>query len=111
MEFTLGEFGPIACFGINKKMAIETYYNIRPSLMMSSVTGFNISNDLEDKGGVGLSHVFGCAFRYSFLSAGIEYVYGHIPDLDYVDQYGYFGGPRLNNSCFRVILGMLFHRY
>jgi len=78
---------------------------LRPTFLLSSVFEKDYIDESENVGGLGFSNVFGCAFRTHFFSVGAEYVYGEIPDTKSLNQYGYFGGPRVNDTYFRLIIG------
>ena len=112
LDITFGEFGPICTFAINKMLGFDTYYNLRPTFLLTRASqeyyyyddGYNY---YDQEIGLGFGHLFGFAFRFHVLSVGLEYVLGNLPNLDYIDQYGYFGGPRLSDSSFRLIVGVV----
>ena len=105
LEFSAIGFGPIGVFAIKDNSAVDIYYNLRPTFILSSIFEKDYLDEAENEAGIGFSNVFGCAFRFHFFSAGIEFVYGELPDTDLIDQYGYFGGPRINDTYFRLIIG------
>jgi hypothetical protein len=105
LELSVVGVGPIGVFAIGDHSAVDIYYNLRPVIITTSVFEKEYLEDAENETGVGFSNLFGCAFRTHFFSAGIEFVYGKLPDTDQMDQYGYFGGSRVNDTYFRLIIG------
>jgi hypothetical protein len=115
-DFSLLEMGPLFIFAINKKIAFDVYYTARPQFLISTTFDYDYYYDYTyyddysspylEALGLGIGHNTGFTFRYYVLSIGIEYIFGSIPDLDYVDQYGFSDGPKIGNSCVRLIVGV-----
>lgn len=85
IDLTLIEFGPIGTFAITPDMAIDAYYNLRPTELISimhtaeNATYFNDPTSNTDVyTGFGASHAVGAAFRWKVLNVGVEYVLGSV---------------------------------
>ena len=74
LELALLEIGPGFTYAINGDVAIDAYYNLRPTIM-SSVTVDANTNGLG-AAGFGITHALGAALRYKALYFGAEYVMG-----------------------------------
>ena len=99
-EATLLELGPIGTYAINSTMAVDAYYNLRPTgLVSASIDEDNSLSD--DYYGSGFTHALGAAFRWKVLSVGIESVFGKIKDLDDPEI-------KLQANNFRFVIGVKF---
>jgi hypothetical protein len=97
------ELGPIGTVAFSDDIALDAYYNLRP-------TGFvhmwsYASEDPEGYSGAGISHAIGTAFRWKVLSVGLEYVIGNINCEDINSEYT---DQKLINNNFRLIIGAKF---
>lgn len=64
--------GPVGTYAITPNIAIDGYYNIRPTFVQANVSGTG------DQPGFGVSHLFGFAFRVGVSNIAIEYIFGEI---------------------------------
>lgn len=107
LDFTFLRLGPIGTFAISEDMAIDGYYNLRPT-----VFSYAIADEDEDSyaaAGAGISHTIGAAFRYNLLNVGIEYVLGGIK----VSQEDFNGinianNEKMSTNNFRLVIGIKF---
>ena len=109
VDFSAGAFGPLFIFAFNNKMCLDLYYNLRPTFMIATSVesgSLDYYKDYYEQLSMGFTNVFGCSYRFYVLSVGLEYLYGNLPDLDYIDERGYFDGPKLVNSCIRLVVGV-----
>lgn len=88
------EFGPLATYLLTEKIALDAYYNLRPT-GFSTVTLFTYpSGTSEDAtytwAGAGFTHAFATALRYKALNIGLEYVFGG------TNMDGAYSGPQEN---------------
>jgi hypothetical protein len=112
VDFSFLEFGPVATYAISNDIALDAYYNLRPTgfgsvLDYKSGTGTG-SDETFTYIGVGISNALGAALRYKVLNVGFEYVFGSIK------SDGTYSGPNditlesqknvINN--FRIVLGV-----
>jgi len=67
--------GPVGTFAITPNIAIDGYYNIRPTFVMATASG------IEQQPGFGLSHLVGFSFRVGVFSVGTDYIFGDIKSL------------------------------
>lgn len=67
--------GPVGTFAITPNVAIDGYYNIRPTFVMAKASG------IEDQPGFGVSHLVGFSFRVGVFSIGADYIFGDIKSL------------------------------
>ncbi|NJO90875.1 MAG: hypothetical protein HC831_19350 [Chloroflexia bacterium] len=74
LEIALLEVGPGFTYAINDDVALDAYYNLRPTIM-SSVT-VDADNNGLGAAGFGITHALGAAFRYKAFYFGGEYVMG-----------------------------------
>ncbi len=104
-DAALFELGPIGTYAINESMAIDGYYNLRPTfLVMASTEG-----DLMGYGGFGITHALGVAYRWKVLSVGVETVFGSVNSV-YVDEDDFHDDvqAKLKNNSTRFVLGVKF---
>ncbi|MDO9254112.1 MAG: hypothetical protein Q7U54_01270 [Bacteroidales bacterium] len=80
IDFSFLEVGPVGTFVLADNLALDAYYNLRPTVL-SSATVFTSSGE-EDFTyayvGVGVSHAIGAAVRYKIFNFGMEYTLGSI---------------------------------
>lgn len=114
-DVSLLEIGPIGSYALTNDIALDAYYNLRPtgfaSVELYTATSSNDDDVTYLYAGFGFTHALGAAFRYKALNIGLEYVIGGI------DSEGTYSGPGgdedlesqknvVNN--FRIILGVKF---
>jgi hypothetical protein len=73
------ELGPVGTYALTQDIALDAYYNLRPTAFASVML---ISDSGDDEtytySGFGFTHALGAAFRYRALNIGLEYVMGSI---------------------------------
>ena len=112
VEITFLSFGPIGTYAINDNVALDAYYNLRPTgfgsrLILKSPSGSS-GDETYYYYGFGISNALGVAFRYKALNIGLEYVFGSIK------SDGTYSGPndlklesqKIVNNNFRILLGV-----
>jgi len=112
VDISFIEIGPVGSVALSNDIALDAYYNLRPTGFGS---GFIWSGDTDDEdyvyAGFGFSHAIGTAFRYKALNIGLEYVFGSI---DSEGRYtGSEGEITLENQKnvvdnFRILIGFKF---
>lgn len=108
IDLSVLEFGPIGTFALSDQMAIDGYYNLRPTILMNIETWSNRYGDYSNTWeGVGLTHAVGAGFRWSVLSAGLEYVFGKVK-YDSETFNGVDENKVMKANSFRIILGVKF---
>jgi len=114
VDVTFLSFGPIGTYAISNNVALDAYYNLRPTgfgnrLVLKSPSGTS-GDQTYYYYGFGISNALGAAFRYKALNIGFEYVFGSIK------SDGSYSGPNevtlesqknINNN-FRILLGVKF---
>ena len=78
LDLTFIEIGPLGTYALSDDMAVDGYYNLRPTWFTSV-----LSDNTESFGysGFGFSHAIGAAFRYKIFNVGMEYVFGGINSI------------------------------
>jgi hypothetical protein len=74
------EIGPIGSYVLTKDIALDAYYNLRPT-GFASIIMYSSSFEGDETytfAGFGFTHALGAAFRYKALNIGLEYVMGSI---------------------------------
>ena len=72
VEATFLEFGPIGTYVLNSTMAVDAYYNLRPT-GLATVAFDEDGNILGDEVyGSGFTHALGAAFRWKVLSVALN---------------------------------------
>jgi len=100
VDATFLELGPIGTYAINSDMAVDAYYNLRPTGLATIAIDENSSIE-DDAYGSGFTHALGAAFRWKVLSVGIESVLGNIKDYDDSEI-------KLQANNFRFVIGVKF---
>ena len=79
-DFSFLELGPIGTYVLTKDVALDAYYNLRPTSFASIMvmTPSSGKDEIYTYAGLGLTHALGAAFRYKALNIGMEYVMGSI---------------------------------
>jgi hypothetical protein len=104
LDIALLEFGPLFTYAISDAMAIDAYYNLRPTAMS---TGYKFDDeDSEAFGGFGVTHGFGAGFRYSLLYAGVEYVMGSVKASQDSTDPKIWKDEKIVSDCFRIVIGI-----
>ena len=106
-DFSFVEFGPVGTYAITNDIAIDAYYNLRPTVFERVV--IPSSGDSYAYAGLGLSNALGAAFRYKVLNIGIEYVFGGV-NTNYLDSnsssLSTTDSQKLMTNSFRILLGV-----
>lgn len=115
-DFSAFELGPVATYALSDKMAVDGFYNLRPTVLASSDVKLNklISGDVGNSMvGYGFTHTIGAAFRWNVLSVGIETVFGNVNIseyelTDYEDEFEELdsGDKIINNKRIQIVLGI-----
>jgi len=73
------EIGPIGTYALTKDIALDGYYNLRPT-GFASIMMFTSSDEDETYTyvGFGFTHAIGAAIRYKALNIGLEFVMGSV---------------------------------
>lgn len=107
-DITILEVGPVFTFKIIDNLAVDGYYNLRPTGLATVVTSkFGDESDEEGYAGIGVSHAIGAAFRWNVLSVGAEYVLGGIKCSN-VDSESFDPTEKLMVNSIRFMLGVKF---
>jgi hypothetical protein len=77
METSMFELGPVATIAISQNIAIDGYYNLRPTAYLKMVSLAN-AEEPTVYFGYGFSHAIGGAIRWKAFNVGLEYVIGTI---------------------------------
>jgi hypothetical protein len=106
------EIGPIGTYALTKDIALDVYYNLRPT-GFASVMLISDSNDDETYtyAGFGFTHAIGAAFRYKALNIGLEFVMGSInSEGTYTGSYDDedLGSQKNIANNFRIMIGAKF---
>ncbi len=82
-EASLIELGPLLTVKLADKLALDGYYNLRPTLSSSAI--LNDSANGFTAAGFGFLHAVGAGIRYNVLYAGLELNLGNIKDASLFD--------------------------
>lgn len=111
--------GPVGSIGIGDHMAIDAYYQLRPTLLTSRLEhsefiyemydGFGMANSIV-KTSFGLASTIGIAFRYRILNMGFEYLLGGVKSIHNSGSiHPYMSeSPKLQTNSLRINLGLKF---
>jgi hypothetical protein len=112
MDLTFIEIGPMGTYALGNGMAIDGYYNLRPTLLTTAtvVSGTGSEDVTFAYAGFGFSHAIGAAFRVKVFNIGMEYVFGSI------NSVGTYTGPgeitlekqKNKTNSLRIMLGFKF---
>jgi hypothetical protein len=115
VDFSFLEIGPVGTYALTKDIALDAYYNLRPTGFSSAIVTSNSGGKSIDESmtyvGVGFTHALGAAFRYRALNLGLEYVMG---SLDSEGKYtGSSNDVTMDNqknvvNNFRIMIGAKF---
>lgn len=111
MEGSVLEFGPVGTFAINDILAIEGYYNLRPTYMVSYI--YENSDDYVLLRKFSFLHGFGFGLRVKFLYFGYEYTFGNLDGEisgggEYEDVDVLYGKQAMDASNSKLIIGFQF---
>ena len=114
-DFSLFELGPVGTYALTNDIALDAYYNLRPTGFATAMILTANSTEDDDLStvyvGFGLTHAVGAAFRYKALNIGLEYVMGG------ANCQGIYSGPDGDESLdsqknlvnnFRIMFGLKF---
>jgi hypothetical protein len=73
-DITILEFGPVYTVAINKNIAIDGYYHLRPTFFGRADNKAN--DDYLIYKGFNFTHAFGAAYRWKALNIALEYHLG-----------------------------------
>lgn len=102
------ELGPVGTYALNEAMALDAYYNLRPTVSTTVTNDFDVVTAFA---GSGFTHAIGAAFRWKVLSIGVESAFGEVTsDLYYEDgeQMDVGFSETTSNKRFRIIFGFKF---
>jgi hypothetical protein len=114
VDFSFCEIGPVGTYVLTKDIALDAYYNLRPTGFSSGMVWSPTSGDDDETyvyAGFGFTHALGAAFRYKALNIGLEYVMGGIK------SEGTYSGPDGDEDLesqkniannFRIMIGAKF---
>jgi hypothetical protein len=114
-DFSFLEIGPVGTKVLTNNIALDAYYNLRPTIFVSKITFPDLDITERDEhytyGGLGLTHAIGAAIRNKALYIGLEYVMGSIFNLG-TDQVPYggedLGSQKIRAENFRIMIGAKF---
>lgn len=106
LDVSFLEIGPVGTLALSDIMAIDAYYNLRPTVISSAYRMNN--SDSEGYGGFGFTHAFGAQFRFSLLVAGVEYVLGNAKVSQDSTDPEFFMDSKIKADCFRIFAGVKF---
>jgi hypothetical protein len=106
LDLGLLEFGPVFTYAIDDPMAIDLYYNFRPTIL-SNTYQFG-TEDREGYGGFGVTHAFGLGFRFNILYVGGEYVTGNAKVSQDTTDEDIWMDEKVKADCFRILVGVKF---
>jgi hypothetical protein len=106
VDFSLLEVGPIVTFAPTDAIALDFYYNLRPTVL---ATLYSYSDEVVNYVGGGVSHGLGTAFRWKALNFGLEYVFGTI-NSSYTGSESYYWPDNMNLKVnnVRIKIGVKF---
>lgn len=111
LDASLLEFGPVATYAINDMFAIEGYYNLRPSYMVTYY--YENTDDFVLIYNFKFLHGLGVGARFKFLYIGYEYAFGKVDgkltgDGEYEDVGDLYGNQQMDAGNSKLIVGFQF---
>ncbi|MCG8308825.1 MAG: hypothetical protein MI975_15635 [Cytophagales bacterium] len=111
LEGSFIEFGPVATYAINDLFAIEGYYNLRPTYMVTYY--WENTDDYVLVRNFNFLHGFGIGVRLKFFYIGYEATFGNIDgnvsaDGEFEDFELLFDEQRMSGSNSKLIIGFQF---
>lgn len=119
-DVTLLGLGPIGTFALNDDMAIDGYYNLRPTVLIMGEVSSDPAGIADDGtvgyAGFGITNTLGAAFRWKVLNVGVEYVFGKVncqgkytgPTIAGELEDGDLPDAKLSTNSVRLVLGVKF---
>jgi hypothetical protein len=115
VDMSFLEVGPIGTYALSDKVALDAYYNLRPTAMATVFLRTFPSGGSDDVqttySGFGFTHALGAALRYNIFNFGMEYVMGGI-DCAGETKVGVntttLDNEKRNLNSFRILLGVKF---
>ena len=113
VDATICGIGPIGTFVFKGNIAIDGYYNLRPTIIPWGNGTNNSQGVYEDwsYSGIGPSSALGAAFRWRVVNVGVEYVFGSIKcNGTYIGPDGErdLEDMKLSINSVRLVLGVKF---
>lgn len=115
LDLSFLEFGPVGTFALSDDMAVDAYYNLRPTFILSAYATTIGNGEIANvTAGVGMSHGLGAAFRYKVFNVGLEYVFGGVTGATTstttgdVTATGDIDDIKVNTGSIRLNLGFKF---
>jgi len=111
LEGSLLEFGPLATLALNDKFAIDGYYNLRPTFMVSyfyeNTDDFVLLNDFT------FAHALGLGIRFNILYVGYEYTFGGfsgeiISEGEFDEVADLYDRQDMSGMASKLIIGLQF---
>ena len=105
------EFGPVATIVLNDMIAIDGYYNLRPTYMASYYQDEN--EDFVLLQDFSFAHGLGLGVRLKILYVGYEYTFGNFEgeisaDGEYEDVPDLYGRQKMTGINSKLIIGLQF---
>lgn len=100
-------FGPVGTYALAPNVAVDCYYNLRPTYVRTEVA----INDIGTQPGFGISHLCGAAVRIGVFNIGYEYIFGSIKPLsdNIADAVGETQGiGNMKTDYMRIVIGCKF---
>ena len=107
IELSFLEVGPIGTYALTNEIALDAYYNLRPT---GIIVGGLADGTTAYYRGVGFSHALGTALRYKIFNFGMELVMGGInstPDGTAKNKETLNDQKNMTNSL-RIMFGIKF---
>ena len=87
MNTSFLEFGPMGTFSLGNDMALDAYYNLCPTMLITGGVSDGDDETTLAYGGFGFTHALGAAFRYKVFNLGLEYAMGSIHSAGVITSY------------------------
>lgn len=98
--------GPVGTYKLADDMALDLYYNLRPTGMITAIVSDNNVFTEGDDFDIGLTHVVGVAYRYDILVVGVEFNFGKAGIWELSDGDFYPVAQKVGST--RIMLGVKF---
>lgn len=106
VAFGFLEIGPVGTYVLSENMALDAYYNLRPTSMATAYA--NEGDDPVSYGGLSFTHAIGAGFRYDALFLGMEYEFGKVEISQSSTGEEFYGETKINANNFRFLVGVKF---
>ena len=112
IDLSVMELGPIATYALSNEMAIDAYYNLRPTMVQNfsrwtSSWGGHTGEYSDTRSGYGFTNALGAGFRWRALSIGMEYEFGSVSESD-GSLWSNENTPIMKVNGFRILFGAKF---